>query len=125
VSKENISLGKTSEEAAVKFLKNQGYRILARNYRCFLGEIDIIAKDKDTFCFIEVKSRSSDRFGLPQEAVSQNKRRRIIQTALVYLKEKNLLERKARFDVIALRHEAGEISFDLIKNAFELDNNLD
>ena len=69
MSKQNLYLGKTGEEAAVSFLKDNGYKILARNYKTKIGEIDIVAKDKDTFAFIEVKTRHSDRFGEPFESV--------------------------------------------------------
>ena len=121
MAKEHLDLGKHGEEAAVSFLKRNGYRILRRNYRSRLGEIDIIGKDKDTFCFVEVKTRSSDRFGFPQEAVSVFKRRQIAKTALIFLKENKLLDKKARFDVVSLVFTQDSPRVELIKNAFELD----
>ena len=121
MSKENSYLGKIGEEAAVRALRNNGYKIIARNYRTKLGEIDIIAKDKDTFCFVEVKTRSSDKFGLPSEAVSEAKQKQIAKAALVYLKENKLLEQKARFDVVSVLNSKEGQKIDLIKNAFELD----
>ena len=121
MSKAHLYLGKSGEEAAVNFLKNNGYRILARNYKTKLGEIDIIARDKDTLCFIEVKTRHSDRYGLPAEAVSLPKQRQIAKAALFFLKERNLLEKKARFDVVSVLYSEGAAKTDLIKNAFELD----
>jgi putative endonuclease len=120
-SQENLDLGKRGEEAAVGLLKENGYKILARNYKTRLGEIDIIASDKDTLCFIEVKTRQSDRFGSPQEAVLRSKQRQIAKVALSFLKEKNLLDKKARFDVVSIMHSGDESKLDLIKNAFELD----
>jgi len=120
VSKQHIYLGIWGEEAAVNLLKENGYKILVRNYKTKLGEIDIIAKDKDTFAFIEVKSRHSDRFGLPAEAVSRHKQRQISKAALSFLKENNLLNKKARFDVISVIDSEGMPKLDLIKNAFEL-----
>jgi putative endonuclease len=120
-SQENLDLGKRGEEAAVGLLKGNGYKILARNYKTRLGEIDIIASDKDTLCFIEVKTRQSDRFGSPQEAVLRSKQRQIAKVALSFLKEKNLLDKKARFDVVSIMHSGDESKLDLIKNAFELD----
>ncbi len=121
MSKENLYLGKRGEEAAVDFLKENGYRILVRNYKTKLGEIDIIATDKDTYCFIEVKTRNSDSFGLPQEAVSFSKQRQISKAALQFLKEKNLFGQKARFDVISLLYCEDAPKIELIKDAFELE----
>lgn len=120
MSKQHIYLGIRGEEIAVNLLKENGYKILVRNYKTKLGEIDIIAKDKDTFAFIEVKSRHSDRFGLPAEAVSRHKQRQISKAALSFLKENNLLNKKARFDVISVIDSEGMPKLDLIKNAFEL-----
>lgn len=124
MSKQNLYLGKFGEESAIDLLKTNGYRILARNYKTKLGEIDIIARDKDTVCFIEVKTRHSDRFGLPQEAISRSKQRHIAKVALVFLKENNLLDKRARFDVISIMHSEDTSKLDLIKNAFELDQSF-
>jgi len=124
VSKANLYLGRSGEEAAANFLKKNGYKILARNYKSRLGEIDIIAKDKDTLAFIEVKTRLSDKFGLPQEAVMKSKQRQISKAALSFLKEKNLLHEKARFDVVSVEYSQDKPKLDLIKNAFELDKSF-
>jgi len=123
--KEHIALGRTGEAAAVDLLKKNGYKILLRNYKTKLGEIDIIARDRDTLCFIEVKARHSDRFGLGQEAISSFKQRQISKVALAFLKEKNLLDKKARFDVVSIMYLAKEAPrMDLIKNAFELNESF-
>jgi len=124
VSRENLYLGRSGEDVAADLLKGKGYKILVRNYKTKLGEIDIIARDKDTLAFIEVKTRHSDRFGLPQEAVSVSKQRQISKAALMFLKENNLLEKKARFDVISVVYSKDKPQLDLIKNAFELDNSF-
>lgn len=124
MSKANLYLGRSGEEAALKFLKSKGYRILSRNYKSKLGEIDIIAEDKDTVCFVEVKTRSSDKFGLPQEALSNFKQRQIAKTALGFLKENRLLERKARFDAVSVTWEGDSPQIDLITNAFELNSSF-
>lgn len=121
MTKEHLYLGQSGEEAAVSFIKRNGYRIITKNYKSKLGEIDIIARDKGTICFIEVKSRKTDRYGLPQEAVSMDKQRHISRAALLFLKEKNLLNKKARFDVISIIYNEGIPKLGLIKNAFELD----
>lgn len=112
--------GKKGEECAVDLLKKNRYRIIARNYRTRYGEIDIIARDNDTVCFIEVKSRSSDRFGLPQEALSAVKQRKIAKVALAFLKDNNLLDTPARFDVVCVLFDQPVPRAQLIKNAFEL-----
>jgi len=117
----NQESGKLAEEAAVNFLKEKGYKILSRNFKTKLGEVDVVARDRDTYCFIEVKSRNSDRFGLPQEAVSVLKQRQISKAALGYLKKNRLLNEKARFDVVSIMYQNSSPVIDLIKNAFELD----
>jgi len=121
VSKENLYLGKKGEDAAAVLLKENGYKILVRNYKTRLGEIDIIAIEQDTLCFIEVKTRASLSFGSPLEAVSIPKQRQISKAALMFLKEKNLLNKKARFDVVSVVYSKDKPKLDLIKNAFELE----
>lgn len=122
MSKQHLYLGNLGEEAAVGLLKDNGYKILARNYKDRLGEIDIVARDKDTLCFIEVKTRNSLSFGLPQEAVSRAKQRQISKAALNFLKKNNLLDKKARFDVVSVVYSGGRSQLDLIKDAFDLDS---
>jgi putative endonuclease len=124
VSKENLYSGKRGEELAVDYLKKHGYKILARNYKNKLGEVDIIAKDQNTYCFIEVKTRKSEKFGLPSEAVSGLKQRQISKAALCFLKENRLLDRGARFDVVSVMDRGDQPRLDLIKNAFELDSDF-
>jgi putative endonuclease len=122
VSKEHLYLGRSGEETACALLKKNGYKILVRNYKNRLGEIDIIACDRDTICFIEVKSRHSNKFGLPQEAIFASKQRKISRVALSYLKENNLFDKIARFDVVSVMYSGEKPRSDLIKNAFELDS---
>lgn len=124
MSKERISLGRKGEELAADLLQDNGYKILYRNYKTKLGEIDIIAKDKETVCFIEVKTRSSDRFGCGSEAVSRTKQRQIAKAALCFLKEMRFLDKRARFDVVSLDCTSPEPKLDLIKDAFELDGSF-
>lgn len=124
MSKENLNFGKTGEARAASLLIDNGYKILAKNYRTRLGEIDIIAKDKDTICFIEVKTRKDRRFGFPQEAVSKIKQRQIAKAALAFLQEKKLLHKDARFDVVSIIYSQAAARLDLIKNAFELNKDF-
>ena len=112
-------LGKKGEEVALRFLKKKGYRIIETNYACKL-EMDLIAKEKDTLVFVEVKTRTSMHFGPPQLAVTNFKQRQLSKVALNFLKEKKLGDVKARFDVVAiLLGQKGE-EIELIKNAFDL-----
>lgn len=106
--------GALGEFDAKKYLMKKGYKILAQNYKNKLGEIDIIAKDKDYIVFVEVKNRSSLAFGRPCEAVTPSKQFKIRKTALCYLKEKYLTESSCRFDVIEVLD--GEINH--ISDAF-------
>jgi len=117
---ENKELGKKGEEKALRFLKKRGYRIVEKNYVCKMGEMDIIAREKDTLVFIEVKTRSSTEFGPPQLAVNSAKQRQLSKVALNYLKEKHLEDVKARFDVVAILLEQKREEIELIKDAFDL-----
>lgn len=111
---ERIKLGKSGEDKAVKHLVKNGYKILDRNFRTKLGEIDIIAKDDEALVFIEVKTRSSMSFGVPQLSVDTRKQNKLIKLALSYIKQKNIKHKVIRFDVLALT----DTSCELIKNAF-------
>ncbi len=95
-------LGRQGEITAGSYLLQKGYRILHRNYRYRRNEIDIIAVDKQTLCFIEVKTRSSDTKGHPLEAVTPEKQKEIIRAASAYLAGLTGTEPDCRFDVIAI-----------------------
>ena len=120
--KPNASVGKLGEGLALDFLRSLGYKILVVNYRNSLGEIDIIAKDKGTLVFVEVKTRLSDIRGLPQDSVGQTKQKKLSRVAVSFLKEHNLLGHKARFDVVSIMYDSdSRPKFDLFRDAFELD----
>jgi putative endonuclease len=108
-------LGKTGEILALSFLKNLGYTILERNYRTKCGEIDIIARDKNEIAFIEVKTRSSDIFGLPQEAVNRKKISKIEKTSIIYL-EKNKISTSTpiRYEVLSIIKNNNNCIFKII-----------
>jgi putative endonuclease len=112
--------GKKGENDAVQYLKKNGYRILERNYRTQLGEIDIIARDEKTIVFVEVKARRSTRFGHPKWAITPGKKRNMSMVALHYLKSTQQNKAKARFDVVTIHPENNRPRIELIKNAFEL-----
>ncbi len=117
-------LGSKGEEVAASFLIRKGYRIISRNYKNKLGEIDIIAEDGDVICFVEVKTRKSKRFGLAKESVTARKQGQIAKTAISFLKEKGFLNRKARFDVVALDYSSFGAKLDLIRDAFTLEGSF-
>jgi len=117
---EKKELGRKGEGKAIRFLKKRGYRIIEKNYVCKMGEMDIIAREKDTLAFIEVKTRTSTEFGPPQLAVNAPKQRQLSKVALNYLKEKKLEDVKARFDVVAILLEQQGEKIELIKDAFDL-----
>ncbi len=106
--------GRVGEETAVKTLKKKGYRILERNHRNKLGEIDVIAEENGYLVFIEVKKRNTPRFGEAICAVDERKKRRLIRTALFYMKIHNAFACPVRFDVIGIDGEKTK----LVKNAF-------
>ena len=112
--------GKQGEALAVRRLKKAGYKIIETNYRTRLGEIDIIAKDKDTIVFIEVKTRTSVHFGSPKWAVTPKKQKKISMVALYYLKATNQSAVRARFDVVTIISNRDKPQVEIIKNAFDL-----
>ncbi|MDQ0494254.1 MULTISPECIES: YraN family protein [Paenibacillus] len=95
--------GTMGEQAAALFLEDLGYHIIARNWRCRSGELDLIAKQEDTFVFIEVRSRSSSKYGTPAESVTARKITQVRQTAAVYLYMNGIGDAPIRFDMLAVR----------------------
>ena len=114
------TLGEKGEDIAAAFLEKKGYHILFRNYKCSFGEIDIIAKHKKTLSFIEVKTRSTKKYGLPQEAVTSVKQAKISRVALEFVQRYKMDNRTARFDVVSVQSLNDGYEVDLIENAFEL-----
>ena len=117
---DTLPLGNSGEDCAVEFLKSEGCTILERNYRTPFGEIDIIAKDDDFIVFVEVKTRRSLRCGNPFEAVDIRKQRRISKVALDYITRRGLHDAPARFDVIAVTPQGGDLpKIEIIRNGFD------
>jgi len=112
--------GNSSEDTAARILRRKGYKILERNFRTPLGEIDIIAKHKGAIVFIEVKARRSSTYGDPKWAVTPTKKRKISKVALTYLKMNGGTQTKARFDVVTVQHNQDQPKVEIIPNAFEL-----
>jgi len=114
-------LGAGGERAAEKFLRGRRYRILARNYRCPRGEVDLVALDGPVVVFVEVKTRRGSWFGSPYDAVDARKREQIVRAAEHYVLRHRLHDRQIRFDVIAVWWNDGEATCELIQDAFEAD----
>lgn len=113
-------LGKRGEQLGATFLIEKGYTIVEQNFRCKLGEIDLIARHGSTLVFIEVKTRTSSNFGTPASAVTKKKQAQISRVAQFYLQKNQLGQCDARFDVLALLvNSSGTVDIELIDNAFE------
>jgi len=115
------TLGQRGEHEAARFLKQQGYKIVARGDRAVLGELDLVAVDGRTIVFVEVKTRESQEAGHPAEAVDAEKQRRLSRVALAFLRRHELLEYPARFDVVAITwpRAAKRPTIEHIRHAFE------
>ena len=98
----NLKTGCWGESLAVDYIKSKGYFVLEKNFKCKIGEIDIIAKVDNTIVFIEVKTRTNDRFGMPREAVNVRKQNIITNVAMFYIKFKRLFGYSLRFDIIEI-----------------------
>lgn len=109
------ALGEQKEQLAAEFLKNQGLQIIHMNFRCKIGEIDIIAKEKECLVFCEVKYRKNEEYGHPLDAVNSKKQHKIIQTARYYMLTNNISENsEIRFDVVGILGD--KITY--VRNAF-------
>ncbi len=113
----HISKGAFGEKVALDFLVKNGYNIILVNYRCMYGEIDIICQKDDVTAFVEVKYRTSLRFGNPREAVNLKKQQKIKTTAIHYITEQNISNTSFRFDVIEILN-LGALEITHIENAF-------
>jgi putative endonuclease len=121
VTVERIRLGKTGEKIALKRLKKLGYKYIEKNYRCSMGEIDLIMKHKEHLIFVEIKTRKGYSTAYAKEAIDKRKIRKISKTALNYMKENDCCDVKSRFDVVAINLDRGNEEIEVITDAFELD----
>lgn len=117
----NKTLGEKGENIAVTFLEAQRFVILERNFRCKAGEVDIVARDGSTLVFVEVKTRRSYAYGVPQLAVTPFKQRQICKASLTWLAKNKRYDNNARFDVVAITL-TNDVTprIEHIKNAFDL-----
>lgn len=113
----NIEKGKFGEKLARDYLINKGYKIIDINYRNKIGEIDIIAIHKEILIFIEVKSRTSNNYGYPYEAVNYKKQQKIVNSSLIYIKSKSYDKFQYRYDIIEV-YLTNNSKINHIENAF-------
>ncbi len=113
------SQGTASEDLACRYLEDQGLILMERNYRCRVGELDLIMRDQQHLVFVEVRSRRSSRYGTPAETVTVSKQRRLIRAASYYL-QRHRFNMPCRFDIIAIIHATEKPSLQWIKNAFQV-----
>lgn len=113
-------IGDRGEDMAVKKLKKMGYKIVERNFSAKCGEIDIIALDGEYIVFVEVRVRNNSSYGSGAETVDAYKQKKLIKTAMYYLKMNNALDVPARFDVVSISDSLGNKPvIEVIQNAFE------
>jgi len=118
----NKDIGALGEDISENHLKDLGYKILDKNFRCRCGEIDLIAVNKGYICFIEVKTRYGINFGIPAESIIASKQHKIYKTAQVYILMKNIINSNFRFDVIEviLNSNNNDFLVNHIEDAFQL-----
>ena len=113
--------GQAGESAAEEYLRRKGYRIVARNLRSPLGELDLVAEDGQVLVFVEVKARRTDAFGGAIHAVDHRKQEKLIQLAAQYLARHHIKDRLCRFDVVLLQGSDATVpKIEHIQNAFEI-----
>jgi putative endonuclease len=117
VMAEHNELGKKGETAAVEFLQQNGHQLILQNYKHGKAEIDIISKEDNIIVFTEVKTRSTDYFGFPEEAVDKKKRKKIQRAAEEYLFQ-NKIDGPVRFDIVSITNQKGKMKIYHIKDAF-------
>jgi len=125
MSAERRQLGIDGERAAERCVRRRGYAILARNYRCRLGEVDLVALDGRTLVFIEVKTRRGDAVDAAFDAVDPRKQRQIARVAQHFVIVHGLQGRAVRFDVVGVWREGGTLCCELVQDAFELGDSED
>jgi putative endonuclease len=111
-------LGKYGENVAANFLQDRGYAILERNWRCEIGEIDLIAKHKEFVVFVEVKTRSGHGFGHPFEAITKQKVSRMRQLAAKWVSSHNLPDLSLRLDAISVLVLDGKVAIEHLKQVY-------
>lgn len=111
--------GREAEALAERYLAGLGYRTLARNHATRRGEVDLVCRDGDVICFVEVRSRSSAAQGSPLETVGSSKARRVVAAATDWATRNGALEQPLRFDVVGVLLDGPEPRFELVRGAFD------
>ncbi|MEJ5348496.1 MAG: YraN family protein [Desulfosoma sp.] len=114
-----VQTGRDSETLALEYLQDQGLKILERNMRCPLGEVDLVALDGKTYVFVEIRSLRSTRWGSAEESISRTKKLRVVRVALWYLKSRGLAGVPVRFDVVAVQWRGEDLRIRWIPGAFD------
>lgn len=115
----SVRRGREAEQVAARYLEALGYRIVARNVHVGrFGELDMIAYDGETLVFVEVKARSSARFGVPEEHITARKRRFLVRAAQAYMSLHGITDVPCRFDVVTLDFRRTPPVIRLYRNAF-------
>lgn len=117
-------IGKLGEDLAIKYLKEKGYEIIERNFRCKQGEIDIIAKAKEEYVFIEVKTRTNQMYGNPVDAVNNTKKKHIYSATEYYIYKNKLENQFIRIDVLQIYIKEKRAFINHIKQAIQDDRNI-
>ncbi len=113
--------GQASEHLAEQFLAAKGYRIIERNLRTLLGELDLVAEDGEVLVFVEVKGRTSEAFGGALAAVDARKQAKLVKLASQYLAQRHLSQKSCRFDVVLVQGRAGyQVQIEHLQNAFDV-----
>jgi putative endonuclease len=120
VTRQRLELGKEGEDLALKKVESLGYTCIARNYRCSLGELDLVARDGDSLVFIEIKTRKGKSLDYAKEAVHARKQRQMSKVALAYMKKHRCEDVRARFDVVVIHQQGLDREIEVIRNAFDL-----
>jgi putative endonuclease len=111
--------GNEGEDASARFLEANGYVVLARNFRCRYGELDLVAEKNGTICFVEVRMRSTSIWGDPSQTVQGAKQRRVVKSALHYLQAHAIRNRMIRFDVVSVLGRGKDAVVEHLPNAFD------
>lgn len=114
-----VRTGRDSETLALTYLQEHGLKILERNVRCPLGEVDLVARDGETYVFVEIRSHRSACWGMAEESIGRAKKMRVVRVALWYLKHRGLLGMPVRFDVVAVQWMGNDARIRWIPGAFD------
>lgn len=112
--------GQEGEAEAERYLRRKGYRIVAKNLRSSLGELDLVAEDGRVLVFVEVKARRTTEFGGAIHAVDRHKQRKLVKLAAQFLAQRHWMDRMCRFDVVLLEPSTTALRVEHIQNAFEV-----